>query len=142
MYPNNFFTPYNMTYQAPFMANSLQSIPRMANMANSGGLFSRLGRGISSVNWSGLLNNASKTLGVINQAIPIVRQTGPMLNNMRSMLKVARVFRDETSNNSSLNNNNNSNSNNENTNINNNVVNNQEKRQDINYNNTSPNFFI
>ena len=136
MYPNNFFTPYNMTYQAPFMANSFQTIPRMAS---TGGLFSRLGRGISSVNWSGLLNNTSKTLGVINQAIPIVKQTGPMLNNMRSMLKVAKVFRDETTNSNS--NNSNSVVNNSSNNINS-TINMQEKKQDTNYNSNSPNFFI
>lgn len=63
------------------------------------GLFGRLGQGFSalrSLNWGGFINNASKTLGVINQTIPLVRQVGPMVNNMKSMLRVASIFKDET----------------------------------------------
>ena len=63
------------------------------------GLFSRLGGGlqaIKKINWGGLINNTSKTLNVVNQAIPLVRQVGPMVNNVKSMLKVASVFKDET----------------------------------------------
>lgn len=63
------------------------------------GLFGRLGNSLSairSLNWGGFINNASKTLGVINQTIPLVRQTGPMVRNMKSMLKLASVFKDET----------------------------------------------
>jgi len=75
------------------LANSL------ANTTRGAGLLSRLGTGLSgikSINWGGLINNTSKTLGIINQTIPLVRQVGPMVNNMRSMLKVASLFKDET----------------------------------------------
>ncbi len=106
MYPNNFYYPYNTFYQMPY---------KMPN-AN---IFSRITRSVNSINWSNLLNNTSKTLGVINQAIPIVKQTGPMIHNMRSMLKVAKAFKNETSNN--------------------NIENNTQKKQD---NNTSPKFFL
>ena len=51
------------------------------------------GRGI---NWASLLNNTSKTIGVVKEAIPIVKEVGPMMNNMRSMFKIASVFKDET----------------------------------------------
>ena len=63
------------------------------------GLFSRLGnsmRAVRGINWGGLITNASKTLNVVNQAIPLVRQVGPMVNNMKSMLRVASIFKDET----------------------------------------------
>lgn len=60
--------------------------------AKAGGILSSLKK----FNWGSLLNNASKTLGVVNQAIPVVREFGPMMNNMRSMIKVASVFKDET----------------------------------------------
>ena len=63
------------------------------------GLFSRLGSGIRAikgVNWGGLITNASKTLNVVNQAIPLVRQVGPMVSNVKSMLRVASIFKDET----------------------------------------------
>ena len=62
-------------------------------------ILSRLGSsisGIKTVNWSGLINNTSKTLGIINQTIPLVRQVGPVVTNMKSMLKVASLFKDET----------------------------------------------
>jgi len=43
-----------------------------------------------------IVGGLSKTLGVVNQAIPIVKEVGPMFNNMKSMLKIASVFKDET----------------------------------------------
>ena len=68
--------------------------------ANRGiSLFSRIGSGIHALrglNWGGIINNTSRTLGLINQAIPVVKQVGPMMNNVKSMLKVASVFKDET----------------------------------------------
>lgn len=79
------------------------------------GLFSRLGssmHALRGINWGGLITNASKTLNVVNQAIPLVRQVGPMVNNMKSMLKIASIFKDETDRKpiTSRNQNNNSNS--------------------------------
>ena len=35
---------------------------------------------------------------MVNQTIPLVRQAGPMVNNMKSMLKIARAFGNETTN--------------------------------------------
>lgn len=90
-----------------FMPNMFRSMPMgYANMApyalNSApkGILGKLGllnSGIKGINWGGLLNNTSKTLGIINQAIPIVKQAGPMINNMRSMVKLASAFKNETS---------------------------------------------
>ena len=104
MYNNPFFIPgYN-----PMMINQnlIRGIPRTANTlakttraTNTTGLFSKLGSslsGIKAINWGGLINNTSKTLGIINQTIPIVRQVGPMVTNMKSMLRVASLFKDET----------------------------------------------
>jgi len=68
MYPYSFNFPYNINYSIPYN-NPL-------GLANQKGLFSKLAssfQGIRKINWSNLLNNTSKTLGVINQAIPIVR---------------------------------------------------------------------
>ena len=65
----------------------------------SSGFFSRLGGFFSSlrgVNWGGLINNTSKTIGVINQTLPLVKQVGPMVRNMKSVMKIASVFKDET----------------------------------------------
>ena len=46
----------------------------------------RLTRGI---NWGNLLDGTQKTLGVINQAIPIVYQVKPIINNAKTMLRIA-----------------------------------------------------
>lgn len=92
-------------YNQPFFIPGYQMSSIPLNMARATtstrglGLFSRLGSafsGLKKINWGGLINNTSKTLGIINQTIPLVRQVGPMFNNMRSMLKVASIFKDET----------------------------------------------
>lgn len=122
MFPGGYNIPYMMPY-------GISGIPK------SGGLFAKFA-GLKSINWGGLLNNASKTLGVINQAVPLVKQVGPMYNNMRSMLKVASLFKDETS--PSVKTNNVSNKNNT---RNNNVIEKEKTIINSNYSN-SPNFFI
>lgn len=47
------------------------------------------------MNWGGLLSNAQKTLGVINQTIPIVYQVKPMINNARTMFKIANTLKED-----------------------------------------------
>lgn len=116
MYNQPYFIPsYYSSMAAPSMMRGAMGIGGAMNGAMNGammrgagaaagagrglGLFSRLGSGFSalrSLNWGGFINNASKTLGVINQTIPLVRQVGPMMNNMKSMLRVASIFKDET----------------------------------------------
>lgn len=113
MYNQPYFIPsYYSSMAAPSMMrgtmglggamNGTMNGAMMRGAAGAGrglGFFSRLGSGFSalrSLNWGGFINNASKTLGVINQTIPLVRQVGPMMNNMKSMLRVASVFKDET----------------------------------------------
>lgn len=83
MYPERFIIP-NYMYTYPM---------------RTPGLFSRIFTGIRGFNWQGLLTNANKTLNVVNQTIPLVRQAGPMFNNMRSMLRLAKAFGSETTNN-------------------------------------------
>mgnify|MGYP002620193064 CR=1 FL=1 len=96
MYNQPFFIPnYSLT------PNIIRSgmMPNLINTTRSTALTSRLGNifsGIKTFNWSGLINNTSKTLGIINQTIPLVKQVGPMVGNMKSMIKLASVFKDET----------------------------------------------
>lgn len=135
MYGNNYFMPYGMNYGMPLGMGL-----RGAAMAPKAGLLGRLGGvtgAVKGINWGGLLNNASRTLGVINQAIPVVKQAGPMLNNMKSMMRLATAFKNETSP--------------KNKNINNDieksteVINNyknEEKKEIDNINDYMPNFFI
>ena len=75
----NYYNPY-FTY--PY----LNSIP-----TNSGGILSRLfGRGI---NWSSLLSGTQKTLSVVNQAIPLVKQVSPVMKNAKTMFKIMNEFK-------------------------------------------------
>ncbi len=123
----------------------------MSNMApgfmglGRGGLFRSLRGGTSlfrGINWGSLFNNASRALGVVNQAIPLVKQAGPMFNNMKSMLKLASIFKDETDDDYRKNK--------DKTTVNNNNIDKEDKTitldndsntQILNYNN-QPNFFI
>ena len=118
MYNVPYFMPPNMNAIPPYMLRTpinnmmnrgipqaltkgLGSTRAINNLAPTKGLnlFSRLGgsvKAIKGINWSGLINNTSKTLNVVNQTIPLVRQVGPVVNNMKSMLKVASIFKNET----------------------------------------------
>ena len=132
MYPNGF---YNMPFVNPYNAvGAASALPR------TGGLLSKLG--LRNINFGNILTNTSKTLNVINQAIPVVKQVGPMFNNMKSMLKVASLFNDATT---PSNNNSNTQSNNNTNNSSNNKVNNETSNENTITNNSysnSPNFFI
>ena len=59
---------------------------------------SSIGRSIrSGINWSNILNNTQKTLGIINQAIPVFYQVKPMFNNLKTMFRVANeINKDDT----------------------------------------------
>ena len=141
MNPGRFYLPRMGASISPMMgANYLPT-------RGSIGLFGRITNSLKSINWSGLLSGANKTLNVVNQTIPLVRQAGPMFNNMRSMLRVAKLFGSET------NSRNNTNNNNNNININNKSKNNVNSgnNSSINENllikkeeldNNYPNFFI
>ena len=127
MYPNGF---YNMPFVNPYNAvGAASALPR------TGGLLSKLG--LRNINFGNILTNTSKTLNVINQAIPVVKQVGPMFNNMKSMLKVASLFNDATTPTNSTRNNNTKNT----TNIENNNNTKENTTTNNSYSN-SPNFFI
>ena len=125
MYPNGF---YNMPFVNPYNTLGVSS-----TLPKAGGLLSRLG--LRNINFGNILTNTSKTLNVINQAIPVVKQVGPMFNNMKSMLKIASLFNDATTP---------SNNNTQSNNTVNNKVNNETKENTITNNSysNSPNFFI
>lgn len=107
MYNQPYFIPSYFQTTAPSMMRGALGGARLGAQAASAGasagrglgLFSRLGSGLSAfkgINWGGLITNTSKTLNVVNQAIPLVRQVGPMFNNVKSMMRLASVFKDET----------------------------------------------
>lgn len=70
-------------------------------------LFSRLFRGAvaGGINWGNLLTNTQKSLGIINQAIPLVYQVKPIVNNAKTMFRIAGAMKD-TSDTKNINSNN------------------------------------
>ena len=69
-----------MNYYNPY----IYSIPTTA--ASTGGILSKL-------TFSSFINGTSKTLNLINQAIPVVKQISPMFKNMKTMFKVMNEFK-------------------------------------------------
>ena len=50
-----------------------------------------LSKGLSllkNISWTNLLDGTGKTLGVINQAIPIVYQVKPLFGNFKTVMKI------------------------------------------------------
>ena len=45
-----------------------------------------------SINFNNILNNTQRTLGIINQAIPIIYQVKPLLSNTRTLFRVASAI--------------------------------------------------
>lgn len=57
------------------------------------GLFSNLSGIAKGFNFSTFLDGTQKTLGVINQAIPIVYQVKPIFKNAKTMFRIADELR-------------------------------------------------
>ncbi len=78
-----------MNYYNPFFGmNPYSYVP--ATTASKGLLSGILGRGF---NWSTILTNTQKTLGVVNQAIPLIKQASPIVSNAKTMFKVMNEFK-------------------------------------------------
>jgi len=75
MYNNFPYSNFN-----PSMFNSFQN--------PSNGIGNLLGISKKTFNWDSFLNNAQRTLNVINQAMPIYNQVRPMFRNMGTIFKV------------------------------------------------------
>ena len=98
MYGNPYFIPGYYASAPAF--NMMRGMMPFTGASRGLGIASRLGHNfgwLRNINWSGLINGASRTLGIVNQTIPIVKQVGPIYNNVRSMFRVMSAFRDETS---------------------------------------------
>lgn len=106
MHGNSFFNPY--MYQPYYQTSNL--INGMGSMRGIGG-FGRAANGLGNVNtgltgirgllgkfsFSSFLNGASKTLNVVNQAIPIFYQVRPIINNARTMFRIMGAVKDDNS---------------------------------------------
>lgn len=95
----------------------------------------------SGINWSSLLSNTQKTLGIINQAIPAFYQIKPIFSNMKTMFKVVNEINRTPSESTNINNYNNTNENistskTTTNNVSNNELNNSYEQED------APTFFV
>ncbi len=77
-----------MNYYSPYFGYA----PYMSAPASKGILGSIFG-GVRNLNWSGLLSNVQKTLGIVNQAIPMVKQVSPIVSNAKTMFKIMNEFK-------------------------------------------------
>lgn len=75
----NYYNPY---YSYPYMATSATT---------NSGLFSKLFS--NGFNWSSILSGTQKTLNVVNQAIPLVKQVSPVMKNAKTMFKLMNEFK-------------------------------------------------
>ncbi len=67
----------------------------MYNQYNMGGMWQNGIMPKRGINWNNILNNTQRTLGIINQAIPIVYQVKPLLNNARTLFKIAGAINEK-----------------------------------------------
>ena len=84
----------NMVNSAPvrMMPQATSTIPRISSLLGGAkvGTAGAAASGASKITFSGILNGSSKTLGVINQAIPVFYQVKPIWNNARTMFRVVK----------------------------------------------------
>ena len=69
--------------------------PYMISGATKTGILSKGLSSLKAINWGGLLEGTQKTLGVINQAIPVVYQIKPIVNNAKTLFKIAGSMRED-----------------------------------------------
>ncbi len=91
MYNNPFGVPYGNPFAYSSMTPSV--LPKVS-------LFSKLRGGI---NWSNFLSGTSKTLNVINQAIPLYYQVKPLVKNASTLFKIADIIKSDDGNGESRN---------------------------------------
>lgn len=66
------------------------SIPYMTSSIARPSLFKSL---LGNINLSSILNGTQKTLNIVNQTIPLIKQAGPVLNNAKTMFRVMNEFK-------------------------------------------------
>ena len=89
MYGSSFINPY--MYGARHFING----SNIGRIGLGKGFFSNLFKNFSLSNF---LNGTSKTLNVINQAIPIYYQVKPIFSNAKTMFKVMNAVKSDSSN--------------------------------------------
>lgn len=77
----NYYNPYYQMY------------PYVAAAPVKKGIISSLTGGLKGMNWGTILNNTQRTLNIVNQAIPAVKQITPVMKNARTMFQVMNEFK-------------------------------------------------
>lgn len=115
-------------------------------MFNSGLNYSSIGAkqgllaGLKKFNWTGLLNGTQKTLNIVNQAIPLIYQVRPIINNAKTVFKVIGAVRGDNTSKSYTQNTSNASTINK---TNNNYINTSNTIHSVNSsNNSNPIFFL
>ena len=93
MNPSRYFMP--VMGRNPMMYAGNMAMRNYSNF-NVFNLLSRFGNGIKNFNWKGMLSGVNKTLNVVNQTIPLVKQAKPMYDNVRSLVRLSKSFKNET----------------------------------------------
>jgi len=66
-------------------------MPYLSSMPSTKpGIFKSL---FGNLKFSSILNGTQKTLGIVNQALPLIKQAGPVINNAKTMFKVMNEFK-------------------------------------------------
>lgn len=81
----NYYNPYFSSF--PYNYTPLNAI---GSTSTKSGLFSSLFGGSK---FSSFINGTQKTLNIINQAIPIVKQMSPVMKNAKTMFRVMNEFK-------------------------------------------------
>ena len=76
----------SMPYMMPGMAIPASNAATLGSVTKAGSSI------FSKINWSSLLSNAQKTLGVVNQAIPLYYQVKPVFKNLKALGKIGKEF--------------------------------------------------
>lgn len=76
----------SMPYMMPGMEIPASNAATLGSAAKAGSSI------FSKINWSSLLSNAQKTLGVVNQAIPLYYQVKPVFKNLKALGKIGKEF--------------------------------------------------
>lgn len=80
----NYYMPYFNMYP-----NIVSSVAPATSASR--GIFTRLLGG--KLNWGSILNTTQKTLGLVNQAIPVIKQVTPVMKNAKTIFKVMNEFK-------------------------------------------------
>lgn len=80
-----------MNYYMPYFNMYPNMVSTIATAGASRGIFSKLLGG--GLNWGSILTNTQKTLGLVNQAIPVIKQVTPVMKNAKTIFKVMNEFK-------------------------------------------------